>query len=58
MKHVCKEQLQSDITKSDIFVYRNWYYVNIKIDKFNSFDEIKNAFTNALIELSKSVSTK
>lgn len=53
MKHVCKEQLQSDITESDILVYKNWYCVDIEIDKFNSFDDIKSAFTNALIELSK-----
>lgn len=53
MKHICKEQLQSEITESDIFVYKNWYYVNIEIDKFNSFYEIETSFKNALTNLIK-----
>ena len=53
LETICKVQLLSEIRTDDILEYKNWYCVNIEIDKSNSFDDIKSAFTNALIELSK-----
>lgn len=53
MKRICNEHLRTEIDSSWIYKYKNWYFVCIEIDQFNNFNEIKNSFTKALIELNK-----
>lgn len=50
---VIKNYLKTEMdVKENCFDLKNWFGVNVGIDQFDSFDDISNGFTKALIALS------